>query len=310
MCEAKHATGLGYGTDKWRNEFLSGEIAAGRISKDAHRMPHVLALTPSSDPAQRLFFWQLYAVLGEDNIQQVVTSFYRRVFHESDAWFRDAFARISGLRHHITTQMAMWCDAFGGGHHYHGGEYRLNFHHEHNAKQVMTRAGAEHWVRHMRDTLADPAVQPLLTNDPRVKDAIVDFLEFFIGKYARQFRFDAEGLRFGRGSGAATGARVLSTRSDAAIAGLGAAELKRRLLEVGADIKGCLEKDDLVQLAQAVARPPADSMSVADVKGELAALGVDFARCVEKEELYALLAESRSALNSAPNAEPGEVPAG
>lgn len=47
----------------------------------------------------------------------------------------------SDVDHHIETQTAFWIDSFGGGRAYHGGDYRLNFHHEHNAGQVMNAEG-------------------------------------------------------------------------------------------------------------------------------------------------------------------------
>ena len=130
-----------------------------------------------------LYFWQLYSVLGKDVITQMVTNFYRRVFADDEApWFRDAFVRLGPIEHHVNTQAAYWIDAMGGGRKYHGGEYRLKFHHENNAKEVMTAAGATRWMYHMRQTL-----QSMRFDDPRVKPAILDFLGTKMMTYADQF---------------------------------------------------------------------------------------------------------------------------
>jgi len=37
----------------------------------------------------------------------------------------------------------MWIDVMGGGFFYQGGEYRLNFHHTHNAFELMNEKGAQ-----------------------------------------------------------------------------------------------------------------------------------------------------------------------
>jgi len=50
--------------------------------------------------------------------------------------FRDAFVQISGIEHHTATQASYWVDAMGGRRKYHGSDYRLHFHHTHNAEKV------------------------------------------------------------------------------------------------------------------------------------------------------------------------------
>ena len=49
--------------------------------------------------------------------------------------------------------MAFWADSFGGGRQYHGSDFRVTFHHTHNAKDVMTAAGARRWMQHMAGAL-------------------------------------------------------------------------------------------------------------------------------------------------------------
>ena len=83
----------------------------------------------------------------------------------------------------------MWCDVMGGGRYYHGGSYRLNFHHTHNAIKILNRKGAERWALHMNATLAW-----LNDVDPLVKECLVDFMKFFMDDYGKEFNFDAKNL--------------------------------------------------------------------------------------------------------------------
>ena len=86
----------------------------------------------------------------------------------------------------------MWIDVMGGGLQYHGGEFRLNFHHTHNALELMNERGATRWIELMVDTLNDPDVD--YTDDERVRPAINTFLDFFVGKYAKDFNFEVKSV--------------------------------------------------------------------------------------------------------------------
>ncbi len=150
-------------------------------------MPDVVSLTAPSDPKQPIQFWQLYSVLGQDRIVGIVGRFYLRVFAD-EAWFTSVFARVGGLNHHVATQASMWIDVMGGGPYYHGGEFRLSFHHTHNAHQLMDEKGAQRWVKLMVKTL--DTSDDLMTSDPRVRVSINTFLTHFFGKYATEFNFE------------------------------------------------------------------------------------------------------------------------
>jgi len=152
------------------------------------------SLEASTDPKKPIYFWQLFSVLGPDRIYNIVKKFYENVYADKeDEHFREAFTRISGVEHHIMTQTAFWVDAMGGGRRYHGGWYRLSFHHDYNAHQVMNKDGAVRWMYHMNRALEASD----LTEDPRVKASVVDFLQTHMDKYADQFDFDSEGIDYG-----------------------------------------------------------------------------------------------------------------
>lgn len=186
----RYPTAPGYMTERVRSQYIAKAVESGHLPEKAHRMPAIISLSAPEDPSTPIQFWQLYSVLGQDRIVALIRNFYQRVFGD-ETWFRSVFERVGGLGHHINTQAGMWIDAMGGGLAYHGGEYRLSFHHTHNAMQLMNDKGAERWVKLMNETLNDPSLD--LTDDPRVKPAIATFLTFFLGKYADEFDFDTRG---------------------------------------------------------------------------------------------------------------------
>lgn len=171
----------GYMTEKIQRDYIQAAMAKDLLPAQAHRMADILSLTAPSDVSKPIQFWQLYAVLGQDPIVVIVQSFYQRVF-EQDEWFRSVFERVGGINHHINTQASMWIDVMGGGPYYHGAEFRLNFHHTHNAMQLMNDKGAELWSKLMLETLG--ASMHLMADDPRIRTSINTFLSFFMGKYA------------------------------------------------------------------------------------------------------------------------------
>ena len=111
-------------------------MAAKLLPKGAHQMPEILSLKAPNDAKKPIQFWQLYSVLGQDPIVSIVGNFYQLVFAD-EQWFSNVFARAGDINHHIGTQASMWLDVMGGGPYYHGAEYRLNFHHTHNAHMLM-----------------------------------------------------------------------------------------------------------------------------------------------------------------------------
>lgn len=174
-------------TDAIRTKYIDHAVDSKLLPTAAHRMQDVITLIASDDAHKPIQFWQLYSVMGAERIISIVQQFYQRVF-DDERWFTSVFERVGSERHHVGTQSAMWIDVMGGGHQYHGAEFRLNFHHTHNAIQLMNDRGAERWVNLMKSTLDDPAID--YTSDSRVRPAINTFLSFFMSKYADDFKFE------------------------------------------------------------------------------------------------------------------------
>eukprot|EP00485_Elphidium_margaritaceum_P005030 CAMPEP_0202692550 /NCGR_PEP_ID=MMETSP1385-20130828/6899_1 /ASSEMBLY_ACC=CAM_ASM_000861 /TAXON_ID=933848 /ORGANISM="Elphidium margaritaceum" /LENGTH=274 /DNA_ID=CAMNT_0049348095 /DNA_START=25 /DNA_END=849 /DNA_ORIENTATION=- len=156
-----------------------------------HSMKH------NADLSKPLYFWQLYSLLGYDKVQKLIQVFYKSIYEDKNAenqWFKTAFSQIGSVKHHIRTQTAFWLDAFGAGKKYHGGEFRLSYHHQYNASAVMTEKGAILWMQFMRDAIESKKVN--LTKDPRVKPAIFVFLKVIMNKYGHDFKFKTDSITY------------------------------------------------------------------------------------------------------------------
>jgi truncated hemoglobin YjbI len=187
-----HHSSCGYTTTNGRLEYLTARGITS--SQDKKRISESLSADPNMECP--LYYWQLYSIMGTERILELVTTFYELVYADTqEPWFRTAFARLSEKEHHIQTQAAYWIDAMGGGKYYHGGEYRLNFHHTHNAESVMTARGATRWMYHMRCALTQHAIA-LNNLDRRIIPALLDFLKVKMFKYASQHGWDFDGSDF------------------------------------------------------------------------------------------------------------------
>lgn len=286
-----HRCSHGYTTEGARRDWLA---AHGQKDTTASR-----SLVADSDPEVPLYPWQLYSLLGPDKIRAIVVAFYQRVYADTEApWFRDAFTRISGIDHHVDTQAAFWADAFGGGRQYHGGEYRLQFHHTNNAAQVMTAAGAARWMHHMAGTLNEDV--DFSVEDPRVKPCIVAFLRLRMQKYA-----STHGWRFDECDFDALEAEA-AMFTAAELQAMPASQLRRVAVQRGVRLTGLVERADYVR---ELACPPAvlRGLAVRQLRRLLRLRGVRTEGLVEKEDFVALLlGENHDAAAAGPGGEAGQ----
>lgn len=240
-----YPTQPGYMTDKIRSKYTESAIKNKLLPANAHRLEPIVSLVASNDPAKPILFWQLFSVLGPQRIVAIVDRFYERVFND-EPWFRTVFSRIASKERHVQTQAAMWADVMGGGQYYHGGEYRLNFHHTHNAMELMNAKGAERWVSLMRQTLNEPGMD--YTDDPRVRPAINTFLDYFMDKYAEEFNFEADSA-FGETNPAWVKRLNFLNMTTEAIEALTEDELIAELNQRGVDVGTLVSKSALVNRA-------------------------------------------------------------
>ncbi len=241
----KYPTRHGYMSEKIQRDYISSAIEKKVLPKDAHRMTQIVSLDASNDPAKPIQFWQLYSVLGQDSIVEIVRSFYERVFADEN-WFTSVFARVGEIDHHLVTQASMWIDVMGGGPYYHGAEFRLNFHHTHNAMQLMNDKGAERWSQLMIGTL-DASTQHT-NSDSRIRPSINTFLTHFMGKYSQEFAFENRAV-FGPTNPPFKRKINFLNMTTEAIEALTETELSEALEERGVDVSKYTGKEELVSKA-------------------------------------------------------------
>lgn len=241
----KFPTQHGYMSEKIQRDYIAAAVATKVLPKDAHRMAEIVSLTAPSDLTKPVQFWQLYSVLGQDPIVNIVSDFYERVFADEE-WFTSVFARVGGVGHHINTQASMWIDVMGGGPYYHGAEFRLSFHHTHNAIKLMNAKGAERWSKLMLETL--DASAKYLPDDPRIRTSINTFLTHFMGKYAQEFAFENHSV-FGPTNPPMVRKINFLKMTTEAIEALSEAELSEALEDRGVDVSQYAGKAELVNKA-------------------------------------------------------------
>ena len=151
-------------------------MAKSVLPTNAHRIRQIVSIPAPNDVTKPIQFWQLYSVLGQDKIVSIVGNFYQKVF-EDEEWFNSVFARVGDVEHHIITQSSMWIDVMGGGRYYYGAEFRINFHHKHNAIMLMNEKGAQRWAKLMVEALDVSSGH--MTTDNRVRPAINTMVTIF-----------------------------------------------------------------------------------------------------------------------------------
>lgn len=172
----------GYATCLLRKEYITNTI-----DPELQEDKMILTLNAKENNTDKLYFWQLYSILGEEKITHLIREFYRRIFDETeDKVFVETFKKFGDIEYHIKGQTNFWLDVMGGGKRYPGGEFKLSRHHRF-AKQIMNEKGARRWLFHMKTTLDN--VTEEFSDDERVLPCIHDFINFFMDKYGNEFDF-------------------------------------------------------------------------------------------------------------------------
>jgi truncated hemoglobin YjbI len=147
--------------------------------------PSVLSLVASSDPDDPVYFWQLHSMLGEHRLRCLIQTFYELVFAD-ETEFGKAFSELGSIAYHVERQLLFWLDATGGGKTYTGGLVKLKAKHG-VSSEIMHEEGSRRWIFHFVRALrrSDLGTEPV-----RVLACVLDFLCFFMQKYAVEFDFN------------------------------------------------------------------------------------------------------------------------
>ena len=167
-------------------EKIMKEFILNFYHKQTLENKEITSLIASNDLTKPLYFWQLYSILGEKYIEDLIRLFYTKLFKDTkNKWFTDEFIEIGSIEYHVRGQKKFWLDVMGGGEYYTGGEKKLHNYHK-LVKNIMTNEGARVWLKHMNDALDEM----IYNNDVRVRKCIDVFLNYFMTKYSIEFDFN------------------------------------------------------------------------------------------------------------------------
>ena len=243
-----HPARHGYMSEKIQGEYITSAVSKEILPVDAHRIPDIISLNASNNKSKPIQFWQLYSVLGQDTIVNIIENFYGRVY-ENETWFTSVFAKVGDIGHHINTQASMWLNIMGGGPYYHGADFRLNFHHKHNAIQLMNEKGALRWSELMLETL--DYSNKHISSDPRIRISINTFLNHFMAKYSEYFKF--KNIGFFKNTNPPYKQKINFLKmSKEAIESLTEHELKQALIEQGVNVSNYTSKEKLINKAMMI----------------------------------------------------------
>ena len=164
------------------------EFILNHYHKQTLENKEITSLIASNDQTKPLYFWQLYSILGEKYIEDLIILFYTKIFSDNDIknkWFCDEFIDIGDINYHVRGQKKFWLDIMGGGEYYSGGEKKLYNYHK-LVKNIMTKEGSHLWMKYMNESLDEMKYE----NDLRVRKCIDVFLNYFMIKYSIEFDFN------------------------------------------------------------------------------------------------------------------------
>ena len=171
-----------------QKEYIDNLIKNGKLPPDAFSNNQIISLIASNNIEDKVYFWQLYSIMGGKPIKVLIQKFYENIFNDDEEpWFRDEFVEIGDIDYHVDGQLRFWLDVMGGGKHYIGGEKKLHLKHK-LVKNIMTTEGANRWMKHMKDALV--IFKKIKNLDIRIVDCIDKFLYFFMTKYSMEFDFN------------------------------------------------------------------------------------------------------------------------
>lgn len=148
----------------------------------------ITGLYASDDLSKTLYFWQIYSIIGPEPIRKLITVFYTSIFNSTtDLWFKEEFEDLGPLKHHIDRQSEFWLDVMGGGPLYKANMKKLHMKHK-LVENIMTEKGANKWMYFMINAIN--TLKEDLCVDRRIIPCLIDFLNFFMLKYAHEFDFN------------------------------------------------------------------------------------------------------------------------
>ena len=64
-----------------------------------------MSLVASKNKTDKVYFWQLYSIIGQDPLHMLIKTFYENIFDDDKhPWFKNEFAEIGDVDYHIKGQ--------------------------------------------------------------------------------------------------------------------------------------------------------------------------------------------------------------
>ena len=70
-------------TKKIQTEYIIYYINLGKLSKESLSNIKIISLNASNNPEDEIYFWQLYSILGEVYIEDLIRLFYTKLFNDN-----------------------------------------------------------------------------------------------------------------------------------------------------------------------------------------------------------------------------------
>ena len=175
-------------TNKIKYEYLNLYIKQNKLSENIFDNEEVTSLYAPTDLNKTLYFWQIYSIIGPEPIRKLITLFYTSIFESTtNLWFKEEFIELGSLEHHINKQTEFWLDIMGGGPLYKSTIKKLHMKHK-LVQNIMTEKGANIWMSFMINSIN--TIKEDLYTDRRIIPCLINFLNFFMLKYGREFDFN------------------------------------------------------------------------------------------------------------------------
>ena len=148
-----------------KTKFKDYYIKEKKLLPIIHQNKEITGLYASKDLNKTLYFWQIYSIIGPE----------------------PEFEDLGPLKHHIDRQSEFWLDIMGGGPCYKANMKKLHLKHK-MVENIMTEKGAKLWMHYMINAIN--TIKEELSVDRRIIPCLIDFLNFFMLKYAHEFDFN------------------------------------------------------------------------------------------------------------------------
>ena len=175
-------------TNKIKYEYLNLYIKQNKLSENIFDNEEITSLYASTDLNKTLYFWQIYSIIGPEPIHKLITLFYTSIYESTtNLLFKEEFIELGSLEHHINKQTEFWLDIMGGGPLYKSNIKKLHMKHK-LVQNIMTEKGANIWMSFMINSIN--TIKEDLYTDRRIIPCLINFLNFFMLKYGREFDFN------------------------------------------------------------------------------------------------------------------------